>query len=304
MPHAILGVVALCSFTVLRPYDRTPLLSSRADNKIRQKKLPSADGPRSFTAWTACLAMGKERASTRDAEEIAELDARALAEAPELSTNPLHYDAGGTSDAQQLSAGDGKVRYGKARRFSELPISRRTLAGLAKAKWEKMTDIQRAALPHALAGRDILGAAKTGSGKTLAFVVPLLERLYRLRWGVMDGLGGLIISPTRELALQIFEVLRAAGAHHTLSAGLVRNPPKTKNSICAVSPSMSHPQFCQMSELEFKKNPQGDRRQGSAGGGESNLSDESAGGHAGEAATAHGYDRGVRCGQSANPHSR
>ena len=53
--------------------------------------------------------MGKERASTRDAEEIAELDARALAEAPELSTNPLHYDAGGTSDAQQLSAGDGKV---------------------------------------------------------------------------------------------------------------------------------------------------------------------------------------------------
>ena len=40
----------------------------------------------------------------------------------------------------------------------------------------------RASLPHALAGRDILGAAKTGSGKTLAFVIPLIETLYRARW--------------------------------------------------------------------------------------------------------------------------
>ena len=133
----------------------------------------------------------------------------------------LHYDAGGTSDAQQLSAGDGKVRYGKARRFSELPISRRTLAGLAKAKWEKMTDIQRAALPHALAGRDILGAAKTGSGKTLAFLVAVLERLHRERWSTGDGLGALIVTPTRELALQIFEVLRKVGARHALSAALL-----------------------------------------------------------------------------------
>ena len=70
--------------------------------------------------------------------------------------------------------------------------------------------------------RDVLGAAKTGSGKTLAFLVPLLERLYRARWAAGDGLGALVISPTRELAMQIFEVLRSVGAaHYALSAGLV-----------------------------------------------------------------------------------
>ena len=84
-----------------------------------------------------------------------------------------------------------------------------------------MTDVQRAAIPHALAGRDILGAAKTGSGKTLAFLVPLLELLFRERWSKADGLGALVVSPTRELALQIFDVLRTLGVQHDLSAGLV-----------------------------------------------------------------------------------
>lgn len=71
-------------------------------------------------------------------------------------------------------------------------------------------------------GRDILGAAKTGSGKTLAFIIPILETLYRLNWSKVDGLGALILSPTRELALQIFDVLRKVGSrHHTISAGLV-----------------------------------------------------------------------------------
>eukprot|EP01087_Luapelamoeba_hula_P021062 TRINITY_DN729_c1_g1_i1.p1 TRINITY_DN729_c1_g1~~TRINITY_DN729_c1_g1_i1.p1 ORF type:complete len:601 (-),score=76.10 TRINITY_DN729_c1_g1_i1:581-2155(-) len=84
-----------------------------------------------------------------------------------------------------------------------------------------MTDIQRSAIPHALGGRDILGAARTGSGKTLAFVVPILEKLYRLKWGIQDGLGALVLSPTRELALQIFEVLRKVGKEHAFSAGLI-----------------------------------------------------------------------------------
>jgi len=84
-----------------------------------------------------------------------------------------------------------------------------------------MTLIQRAAIPHALAGRDILGAAKTGSGKTLAFLVPMIELLFRKKWGKDDGLGALILSPTRELALQSFDVLRKVGRNHTISAGLV-----------------------------------------------------------------------------------
>ena len=62
-----------------------------------------------------------------------------------------------------------------------------------------MTDIQTKSLPISLKGKDVLGAAQTGSGKTLAFLVPVLEILYRRKWSAADGLGALIISPTREL---------------------------------------------------------------------------------------------------------
>ena len=62
-----------------------------------------------------------------------------------------------------------------------------------------MTDVQAKSLPVSLKCKDILGAARTGSGKTLCFLIPVLEILYRRRWGPQDGLGALIISPTREL---------------------------------------------------------------------------------------------------------
>ncbi|RPB14162.1 DEAD-domain-containing protein [Morchella conica CCBAS932] len=109
----------------------------------------------------------------------------------------------------------------QATEFTELPLTKQTAAGLHKAHFKTLTDIQRKAIPLALKGRDVLGAAKTGSGKTLAFIVPVLEILYRKKWTTLDGLGALIISPTRELATQIFEVLRKVGGHHTFSAGLV-----------------------------------------------------------------------------------
>ncbi|KZV56410.1 DEAD-box ATP-dependent RNA helicase 32-like [Dorcoceras hygrometricum] len=111
--------------------------------------------------------------------------------------------------------------YSGAEKFIQLPLSKKTKDGLAQAKYSKMTDIQRASLPHSLCGRDILGAAKTGSGKTLAFVVPILEKLYRARWGPEDGVGCIIMSPTRELAGQLFEVLKSVGRHHGFSAGLL-----------------------------------------------------------------------------------
>ncbi|ESZ95212.1 ATP-dependent RNA helicase DBP4 [Sclerotinia borealis F-4128] len=105
--------------------------------------------------------------------------------------------------------------------FSDLPLSEPTSSGLEASHFKTLTDVQSKAVPLALKGKDILGAAKTGSGKTLAFLVPVLENLYRQRWTELDGLGALIISPTRELAIQIFEVLRKIGRYHTFSAGLI-----------------------------------------------------------------------------------
>ncbi|KAG7442879.1 DEAD-domain-containing protein [Guyanagaster necrorhizus] len=105
--------------------------------------------------------------------------------------------------------------------FSDLPVSDYTKRGLKKAFFVNMTDIQAKSIPVSLKGKDVLGAARTGSGKTLAFLIPVLEILHRRKWGPSDGLGALIISPTRELAVQIFDVLRSIGGYHSFSAGLV-----------------------------------------------------------------------------------
>lgn len=105
--------------------------------------------------------------------------------------------------------------------FNLLPISTKTMKGLEKFNFSELTPIQKASIPLALAGNDILGAAKTGSGKTIAFLIPCLEILYKNMWSADDGLGALIISPTRELAMQIFDVLKKIGKEHSFSAGLL-----------------------------------------------------------------------------------
>ncbi|KAL6912896.1 hypothetical protein ACHAP8_007709 [Fusarium lateritium] len=105
--------------------------------------------------------------------------------------------------------------------FSHLPLSVPTAEGLEIAHFQTLTDVQAEAVPLALKGKDVMGAAKTGSGKTLAFLIPVLEKLYRAQWTELDGLGALIISPTRELAVQIFQVLQKIGTKHSFSAGLI-----------------------------------------------------------------------------------
>ncbi|KAF6332876.1 DEAD-box helicase 10 [Rhinolophus ferrumequinum] len=114
-----------------------------------------------------------------------------------------------------------KINVNEITRFSDFPLSKKTLKGLQEAQYRLVTEIQKQTIGLALQGKDVLGAAKTGSGKTLAFLVPVLEALYRLQWTSTDGLGVLIISPTRELAYQTFEVLRKVGKNHDFSAGLI-----------------------------------------------------------------------------------
>ncbi|VDP09613.1 unnamed protein product [Soboliphyme baturini] len=92
--------------------------------------------------------------------------------------------------------------------FKDLPLSLATVRGLSENGFLEPTEIQKQAIPLALRGCDVLGAAKTGSGKTLAFIIPLLECLWRAKWSRVCGVGGIVISPTRELALQTYETLQ------------------------------------------------------------------------------------------------
>lgn len=95
---------------------------------------------------------------------------------------------------------------GEARMFTELSLSRPLLRGIEAAGYTTPTPVQSGVIPLALAGRDVCASAATGSGKTAAFLLPCLERLqYRQRGAA--AIRVLVVTPTRELAMQIYSVL-------------------------------------------------------------------------------------------------
>jgi ATP-dependent RNA helicase RhlE len=94
--------------------------------------------------------------------------------------------------------------------FSDFGLHPTLLRGVADLGFEAPTPIQRAAMPPALEGRDVLACAMTGSGKTAAFMLPIL---HRLRGAAKGGPRALILTPTRELAAQIETHARELGRH-------------------------------------------------------------------------------------------
>jgi ATP-dependent RNA helicase RhlE len=95
--------------------------------------------------------------------------------------------------------------------FSSLGLSAPILASVERVGFVHPTPIQAEVIPVALSGRDVIGLAQTGSGKTAAFCLPLAERLTH-----GQGVRGLIISPTREIALQTEAFLNLFGEEHDL----------------------------------------------------------------------------------------
>ena len=87
--------------------------------------------------------------------------------------------------------------------------------------FEKMTPIQHQTIPKLLEGKDLRGTAKTGAGKTLAFLIPAVELLYKLQFKPRNGTGIIIVSPTRELSMQTYGVLRELMQHHSQTHGLI-----------------------------------------------------------------------------------
>lgn len=92
--------------------------------------------------------------------------------------------------------------------FDSLPIADKLKNALKTMGFTMMTEIQSKSIPECLAGSDLVGAAKTGSGKTLSFLIPIIELLNRVQFTRKQGTGAIVISPTRELSLQIYGVLR------------------------------------------------------------------------------------------------
>ncbi|XP_015793255.1 ATP-dependent RNA helicase DDX18 [Tetranychus urticae] len=100
-------------------------------------------------------------------------------------------------------------------------ISDKTLKVLDEMGFSRMTQIQAESIPHLLEGKDLVGSAKTGSGKTLAFLIPVIELMSKLKFMPRNGTGVIIISPTRELSMQTFGVLKDLMKYHSQTFGLI-----------------------------------------------------------------------------------
>ena len=105
--------------------------------------------------------------------------------------------------------------------FNELNLSAPVLRAVAQAGYESPSPIQAAAIPPVLAGRDLMGCAQTGTGKTAAFALPMLDRLTASAPRKKGAIRALILTPTRELALQIGESFEAYGRYLTLRSTVI-----------------------------------------------------------------------------------
>ena len=196
-------------------------VKAQASPKVTSKKATAPSKPASDKS----IKKRKVSHSPSDDEESAdEVEAE-----NEDSEEEENEDADDAVDAEVDDASDlpvvGDVRLpqmeGELQKFSELNLSEKTMKGIQDMGFDTMTEIQQRTIPALLAGRDVLGAAKTGSGKTLSFLIPAIEMLSALRFKPRNGTGVLVVSPTRELALQIFGVARELMAHHSQTYGIV-----------------------------------------------------------------------------------
>jgi ATP-dependent RNA helicase DDX47/RRP3 len=142
-----------------------------------------------------------EKIKRRAERQVAELPAGAApSAAPSTEAAPTDASTDESSPAESFET------------FSQLKLIPELLELIEAMKFTKPTPIQLQAIPHALAGKDIIGLAQTGSGKTAAFAIPILQSL----WEAQQPYYGLVLAPTRELAYQIKETFDALG----LSMGL------------------------------------------------------------------------------------
>lgn len=116
------------------------------------------------------------------------------------------------------------------RTFADLGLSEPILQSIREVGFEHPTPIQSDVIPHAVAGRDLIALAQTGSGKTAAFSIPMAERLQH-----GDKLRAIVISPTREIALQTHKFLEIFGKSHNLKSACVIGGVKFKPQLKALS---------------------------------------------------------------------
>ena len=129
----------------------------------------------------------------------------------ETISTGINFDKYDSIPVQVSGYKDGEEPHKPIQAFSDVIKSETLLNGIMKSKFTKPTPIQKNAIPILMAGRDLMACAQTGSGKTLAFLMPMLQNFFSDSSNLTGGYGdqcqkpyGLVITPTRELAIQIY----------------------------------------------------------------------------------------------------
>ncbi|KAJ8733178.1 hypothetical protein PYW08_001476 [Mythimna loreyi] len=132
------------------------------------------------------------------------------------------FDAPDEEDTQDDSHNTKKKKKNSGG-FQSMGLSFPILKGITKRGYKQPTPIQRKTIPLALTGKDVVAMARTGSGKTACFVLPILEKLLAPNSKPMPGKNfrALILSPTRELALQTLKFVRELGKFTGLSSAAI-----------------------------------------------------------------------------------
>eukprot|EP00928_Gymnodinium_smaydae_P072408 TRINITY_DN55778_c0_g1_i1.p1 TRINITY_DN55778_c0_g1~~TRINITY_DN55778_c0_g1_i1.p1 ORF type:complete len:678 (+),score=202.84 TRINITY_DN55778_c0_g1_i1:68-2101(+) len=185
--------------------------SAEAGKKSKKRKKagagatsePAEAAAEAAAAAPADAAGGKRKKQKKGAEKAAEAEAEDEDEPPAPAPEPEEQGPGHDAEKAMRPAG-----FFSEQRYADLNVCEPLKRALAESKFETMTEIQAKSIPHLLNGKDVLAAAKTGSGKTLSFLVPAIDLLYNVKFLPRNGVGALVISPTRELAMQIYDVLR------------------------------------------------------------------------------------------------
>eukprot|EP01029_Cantina_marsupialis_P010311 TRINITY_DN2346_c0_g1_i1.p1 TRINITY_DN2346_c0_g1~~TRINITY_DN2346_c0_g1_i1.p1 ORF type:complete len:526 (+),score=180.53 TRINITY_DN2346_c0_g1_i1:49-1626(+) len=129
--------------------------------------------------------------------------------------------AGVASSGPQKKEKIEKTGFFSDDRFDSLDLQENTKKAIRDMGFESMTRIQAKSIGPLMEGRDLLGAAKTGSGKTLAFLVPTIDNLAKIKVKTRNGTGIIVVTPTRELALQIYSVVEEVCAYLPITHGII-----------------------------------------------------------------------------------
>ncbi|GLD67024.1 ATP-dependent RNA helicase DDX18 [Lates japonicus] len=167
----------------------------------------------------------EEKEEEMGAATVADEEGQQATDKPEESADEEEEEEeeGDDDDEDQPELPSGLTGAFEDTSFASLAelVSENTLKGVKEMGFEHMTEIQHKSIRPLLEGRDVLAAAKTGSGKTLAFLIPSIELIYKLKFMPRNGTGVVILSPTRELAMQTYGVLKELMTHHVHTYGLI-----------------------------------------------------------------------------------